>query len=695
LNIFLSYSAWFIFICLIVGTLYAILLYYKEKKINSLSQKNNTLKYLLFALRTLIISILCFLLLEPIIRQSYFEKLKPSIAVLIDNSASIKSKNNLNTLNQIVQELHKLNENLGKEFNIQYFTFGENLKKNNNPVYSEKQTNFDNAFISLEKEYANKNLASVVVLSDGINNAGSYSINNIKNTKTAFFTIGIGDTTPQKDIAIVRTLYNEIAYINEPLNINVECTAIDAANFNSTLNFSENGHLISKKDFKITSNVFENAFNFNFTPTKTGIYNIEFSLNSINGERNLSNNKKQISIHVTDAKKKIIFIAAQPHPDIAALRNSIINNSKFETEVHFFNENINLNNVDLVIFYKASLQAIATKQILNQLNSKNIARFFVEGEGFLSSSFNSLQNAVQTTSKAQSINEVFALINPDFQSFEIQNTFKNALNSYPPIFAPFITTNLSPVSKVILYQKIGNVSTKYPLLISNDGNTYKTGVFFAEGIWKSRIAHFSKYNNHTDFDTFWASLFQYFASKNDKRKFKVWSEKTIYNDFEAIYLNAELYNDNYNLVNTPDVNLILKNNNQSFNFIFNKTENAYTFTGQSLPNGDYTFLASTLFNSQKYTQEGSFKIIKTDIENNWLTANFNFLRLLAVESKGNFYTQKNLQNLSIDLQKSNKTKQITYTYYKNKMLLDSKWFLTFLIAILALEWFIRKYLGTY
>lgn len=680
---------------MIIGLAFAALLYYREKKVNAVTQHKNWIKYILFAIRTLLVSLLCFLLLQPVIRQSYFEKLKPSIAVLIDNSSSVKTNVNEQKLQNIQEEIKKALDNFNSNFNIQYFSFGSQFSQNKQANFTEKQTNFERAFEGLEKEYANKNLSAVLLLSDGIDNAGEFSMQQVSNLKTPVFAIGIGDTTPQKDLAIVRALYNEIAYVNEPINIQIECSASDAQYHKSQLNFAVNGKNISSKSVDINSNIYENTFDFNFTPTQTGIYQLNFTVNSVEGERNTLNNKKQIVLNVIDAKKKVLFIIAQPQPDIAALRNAITNNTKFDTEVRFFNDNINLDHVDLVVFYKSSMNGIEAQRIIQQLNARNISRFFIEGDGILPNTFNSLQNTVQANFKAKALNEVFTIINPDFQNFEISSAYKSATNVYPPLFAPFIETKLSPASKVIFYQKIGSVSTKNPLLIADDNSNYKTGVFLAEGIWKSRMAHFSRFSNHTDFDAFWASLFQFFATKNDKRKFKVWSEKQVFSDFEPINLNAELYNDNYNLVNTPEVNITLKNNAQSYNFIFDRTENAYTFNTESLPEGDYNYSANTVFNGKKYSQEGKFSIVKSDTENSWLTANHNMLKLMANESKGHFYTEKNIQALANDLSQLNGGKDITYTYYRNKMLIDNPWFLALLLGLLALEWFIRKYLGTY
>ena len=83
---FLHYVLTFVFI------FFALLFYYFRK----IKSQSFSIRFILILLRTMVILLLLVLLLNPILSTKYEEKVKQRISIFIDNSLSMKEKNNQN-----------------------------------------------------------------------------------------------------------------------------------------------------------------------------------------------------------------------------------------------------------------------------------------------------------------------------------------------------------------------------------------------------------------------------------------------------------------------------------------------------------------------------------------------------------------------------------------------------------------------
>ena len=201
-RILLTHSAWFLPLCLLVGAAYAWLLYAKNppwsKKLN----------YLLAALRFVVVSFLCFLLLGPVIRYFSNTEEKPTIVFAIDNSESVKlfsdSVSLRNTQTQLAGISKKLAEN-----GIETAVKSLDAKKDqslNAIAFNQKSTNLDGLLQNIAETYENRNLAAVVLLSDGIVNQGRSPV--YSDFPFKLFPVAVGDTVPKKDVSLPAVQYN-------------------------------------------------------------------------------------------------------------------------------------------------------------------------------------------------------------------------------------------------------------------------------------------------------------------------------------------------------------------------------------------------------------------------------------------------------------------------------------------------------
>jgi hypothetical protein len=188
---------------------------------------------------------------------------------------------------------------------------------------------------------------------------------------------------------------------------------------------------------------------------------------------------------------------------------------------------------------------------------------------------------------------------------------------------------------------------------------------------------------------------QYLSVKEDKSYFRV-SGKTIFNENEPIILDAELYNQSYELVNTPDVDLTISNaEGKAFSYRFSKTSNAYRLNAGQLPPGEYKYTARVKLGDKAYSKAGSFSIAAIKVELTNTVADHRLLYTLAQKKGGKMYYPKQLDNLLADLEKREDIKPVSYTQKRLDDLINLRWIFFILLGLLATEWFIRKRNGAY
>ncbi len=81
--------------------------------------------------------------------------------------------------------------------------------------------------------------------------------------------------------------------------------------------------------------------------------------------------------------------------------------------------------------------------------------------------------------------------------------------SFPPLLSNFGTVNFAVPFETILNKKLKHISTKQPLLVTNEANNRREAVLFGENIWKWRAQSFINTKSFNAFDNFTGKLVQY------------------------------------------------------------------------------------------------------------------------------------------------------------------------------------------
>ncbi|MFN7792871.1 MAG: VWA domain-containing protein, partial [Cyclobacteriaceae bacterium] len=154
-------SPFYILLCLAVGLGYSFLLYKAKapwtKRVNQF----------LFVLRAILVALLAVLLLGPILKITDQIVEKPTVAFLIDNSNSIKESTDSVTRRRLLKEIEEA-KNKFKAQGYEIATTNLDNSPTDNFQFTSPTSDLTSAIRSVTARYEGKNLAGIVLISDGI-----------------------------------------------------------------------------------------------------------------------------------------------------------------------------------------------------------------------------------------------------------------------------------------------------------------------------------------------------------------------------------------------------------------------------------------------------------------------------------------------------------------------------------------------
>ncbi len=691
MNIVFEYPSWFVIFCLIAGFGYAFILYRKDRKF---SEINIWLVRIMATFRFLVVAFLCFLLLSPLLKTVNRSIEKPVIIVAQDNSESlVVGKDSGFYKKEYKQNLQKLVDVLSDKYDVRLYSFADKIKSISSIdslSLNEKQTDISALFDEIETRYSNRNLGALILASDGLYNKGANPVFTSDKLKIPIYTIALGDTTVKKDLILTKVEHNRLAYFGNDFPMEIVVTAKRLKGKSSVLTISKNNATLFTQSINLNSDAFTITIPVLLQAKEVGLQHYKVRLSSIDGEMSLANNARDVFVDVLDARQKIVILSDAPHPDVAAIKSSIESNQNYEVESYTLdNFDKPLKKYNLVILHSLPSARNAASKILAELSASSVPVWSFSGANII------LRNDFSISLKANKTNEVEPVLAENFPLFTISEELRKAIKDFPAVACPFGTYQNDNNSNVLFYQRIGIVDTKTPLMIFNSIAEVKTAVFTGEGIWRWRLQNFAANGNHQLFDEFLSKTVQYLSVKVDKSFFKVLGKNNFFEN-EIIEMEGEVYNESYELINEPEVNIVITNSdNKKFNYTFSKTTNAYRLNAGMMPVGEYSYEAKVKVGEKIYQQRGTYSVTALQVELTNTVADHQLLYSIAKKHDGELIYPQQLEQLATKLNAREDIKTVSYSEKKLKEVINLKWIFFLLLTLISFEWFMRKRNGAY
>ena len=658
------------FVCILLGITFSVILYYSQRKII----KKSILLFLSVT-RFILITFLSFLILDPVIKTTNKITEKPIVVLLQDASSSVE-KNIKDNLERLAKDLNG--------YDVFKYNFSDNLYDDFTIENNGLKTDFTKALSQIKSMFINKNLSSIVLASDGLNNTGINPIYS-DNLNVPIHTICLGDTNVISDNSIFKVKHNDIVFQGNSFlaEINIKSLKFKGEMLNLSLEYNEK--IIYNDELSITSNNQFFKIPVEIPTSEIGLQAFTVKINAIKNEKNIKNNSYKFYVDVINSKYNILLVNDNSHPDVAAFVSVVGTNKDYDLEV---TKSDNLQK-DLSSYNLIVLHSVNNIEFLNSIKENYDIPILV----FCKQDFNKYSSLFPNINfkKRSSNNEVLSHVNKDFLNFKISTPMLDLINQSPPISTSFGTFNVGSNVDVFIYEKIGNTISNSPICLFDKNDNQKVGIIFGEGFWRWKLRDYQSNSNNDIFNGLFNKITQHLLIREDKSKFRLLYDKEI-NENEEIIFEAQVYNDNYELENKEDVSLILTNSNKKeFKFIFDKIDDKYLLDLGNLASEKYSVYAKV--EKRNYEKYGQLTIRPVQIEALSTVADHQLLYNLSNITGGKSFSLSEFNSISNYINKTQNKSSLTTIEDRLKQFIDFEMILLILLILISSEWFVRKYNG--
>lgn len=195
------------------------------------------------------------------------------------------------------------------------------------PKAAGEETRLGGAIQAVLDDAAGQPLAGMVVLTDGGQNMGEDPVaaaGRAGELGAPVYTVGLGDPTPPRDIAVSTLLVDEVLRKDDQA---VVSTSIRSRGFGGrtlpiTLRLGD--RVVARQNVKLSAEDGLTEATLLFKPTQAGAQTIRIEFPPQPGETSSANNHRLAPVRVVDHRLRILYVEGQPRWEYRYLKNAIL-----------------------------------------------------------------------------------------------------------------------------------------------------------------------------------------------------------------------------------------------------------------------------------------------------------------------------------------------------------------------------------
>ncbi|WP_245575776.1 VWA domain-containing protein [Hymenobacter norwichensis] len=684
-------SPWLILLCLAVGAGYAALLY------SAKAPWSKAINYGLAALRFAVVSFLCFLLLSPFLKTTTNTTEKPTVVLAVDNSQSVGLFTPPAVLSQAQTGLQQLAETLrGRGFEVETRTLGPSTSRSVAPDsvrFTAPATDLNGLLTGVRETYEGRNLAGVVLVSDGIVNQGqspTYSEFNFP-----IYSVAVGDTLPKKDLSLPALNYNRVAFSGNKFPIEAEMTYDGFAGGTAIVRLRENGRVLQTQRVRLPAGQRRTKITFTVVAPAPGKRRYEVVVEPQTGELTTLNNSKFAYIEVVKGKLRVLLAGAAPHPDLKALRAAIQQNDNFDLVTYLPGISpLKSQDYDVAILHQLPARSGEGAEVLAQVRSRRIPALYIVGAQSDFNAYNSAGTGLTILPRGTQTDDVTPVLNPAFSRFTFEEEALRRFAAYPPAPVPFGDLRLGGGAEVALYQQVGRLRTQKPLLVFGGSGTQRQATLLTDGSWQWRLQEAVEHDDQPEaYDRLVIRTLQLLTQNANKKRLDVYPTQDAFSTQDDVTFGAETYNAIFERTYGQQITLTLTDEQKKTRtFSYTNSEDGAPLHLGTLPGGVYRYAARAMLSGQAQQDQGELLIQEQQLEALDSRADHNLLYQLARRSNSRLYYPQQFAQLTQDILKAD-YKPVIYSQEDLKDLINLKWLFFLILALVTAEWATRKYSG--
>ena len=646
------------------------------------AKTHSKINWLLAFLRFTAIFGLLVLLINPILTRKSFETIKIPLPIVVDNSSSITDLKANESGLDVYKKLTS-NADLQDKYEVQSYQFSSELESSESYDFKGTQTRIDGVGRGMKSIHKSVNHPTIII-TDGNQTQGNDYIYSFDENK-AVYPVVLGDTTSVLDLKISQLNVNKYAFLKNKFPVEVFINYSGNKNVNATFSITQGNSVLSKQSVRFSKSQKSQLITVLLPAEKVGVQVFKATISSEEKEKNTYNNAKNFAVDIIDQKSEIAIVSSINHPDIGALKRAIESNKQRKVTLINPQQINSLQDFNVLVLYQPTT---AFKAVFEKNKFANLNTWIITGLHTDFTFLNQQQSEFEFKMSNQQ-EDYLASFSSQFNLFSIDNI---GFENFPPLQNPFGTITSKLANEQLLVARIRSIELDSPLLAYTDNQGKRTAFLFGENSWKWRLQSHIDQQSFDKFDIFIDKTIQFLAS-NNARKSLVVTHENFYNSGDAIEINAQYFNKNYEFDDNARLSITVKNKatNQTKSYDLLKSTNSYKVNLDGLAAGNYSFTVTE--NNSKTSYSGFFEVLDFDIEKQFVNPDYPKLNQLANQTNGKAFLANQTDELIKSLLANENYKPIQKEIVKKTPIIDWIWLLIIIAFALAAEWFIRKYNG--
>ena len=657
------------------------------------------LNYALAALRFAVVSFLCFLLLAPFLKTTTTRTENPALVLALDNSQSVELFTPKADLSQATAGLARLAETLrGKGFTVETRTLTPTPGRPAQPDslrFTAPGTDLDRLLADTREAYDGRNLAGVVLMSDGLVNQGRSPASSEFNFP--IYALALGDTVPKKDLRLTALTYNRVAFSGNKFPIEAELAFEGYAGGTALVELRDGNKVLDSRRVALPGGRRRVRTAFQLTAPAPGKRRYTVRVVPQPGEFTPLNNARTAFVEIVKGKLRVLLAGAAPHPDLKALRAAILGNDNFDLTLTIPGVAPLKAGTDFDVAILHQLPALGGlgNDILAQVQARKTPVFYLIGAQSDLPAYNQLGTGLTISPRGTQTDDVTPLPNPGFTRFATDAESAQRFAQYPPAPVPFGDLRLSPGTEAALWQQVGRLPTQKPLLVFGGAADARQATLLTDGGWQWRLTEAVAHDDRPEaYDRLIIRTLQLLTQNASKKRLDVYPTLDAFGTQDDVTLGAETYNAVFErLYNQPIALTLTDSAKRVRRFTFANPEDGSPLHLGTLPAGLYRYQARATLGGTAQQDAGELVVQSQPLEALESKADHNLLAQLARRSGSRLYYPAQVDKLTQDILKAN-YKPLISTEEDLKDLINLKWLFFVIMAFLTVEWAVRKYSGS-
>ncbi|PSQ95912.1 MAG: hypothetical protein BRD55_09830 [Bacteroidetes bacterium SW_9_63_38] len=672
-------------------------------------------------LRFLSLVLLCFLLLKPVLRLVEETEQPPTLAVLVDDSRSMRIVQGTDTSvaavrNRLAPLLEPFSENVPGTARV--FGFDTALRPlpdapTDSLTFAGTRSDLGAALQDVREEVQGQNLQAVALVSDGQHNSGRDPARVADRFSVPVHTITVGDTTRRRDLQIQQVVTNDRAYVDTEVPVRVALTSTDLGDAQTTATLRANDRTVDTAQVSLPDGKAETKLDLAFRPDTPGLHRLTVRAAPVDGEALTENNVRTVRLRVLDSKRRVLLLGDTPSPSYSALRRVLARDANTtltarvpKKDGSFYGGPLpdTLDRYDAVVcagFPSAVVPEAAVRRVARQLETGTPALFVIGSQTDLSAWRTHFENVLPATPETKRSSFAEATVAPvktehSHPVLQIEGASPDLFRRLPPVQVPSTAWIPTSDARVLARAVRPSLDRKDPALVVRRRAGQRTALLLATGTW--RWATLSA--DLSAADPLWpgliSNLLRWVSTNADNKQVRVRPATATFEGGEPVTFSGQVYDESQAPVSQATLDLVITDSTGTeYPHTMEPLGNGrYALDVGPLPEGTYRYTATaTLDGTELGTDSGTFSVGALRLEYQQPRANPVLMRRIAARSGGRAYTAETAAAFPRDLGADSTFAPTVSTAPREAELWRTSLFLAVLLGLLATEWTLRKRFG--